>query len=45
MPTFIVGDQAAFVRVLTRPEGDAGLANSTIERIVDLTSGGATSTS
>ncbi len=39
VPTFIVGEQAAFVRVLTRPAGDAALATSTIERIVDLTGG------
>jgi predicted DsbA family dithiol-disulfide isomerase len=39
VPTFIVGDQAAFVRVLTRPAGDVALATSTIERIVDLTAG------
>jgi hypothetical protein len=37
--TFIVGDQAAFVRVLTRPAGDVALATSTIERIVDLSAG------
>jgi predicted DsbA family dithiol-disulfide isomerase len=39
VPTFITGDRAAFVRVLTRPAGDAALATSTIERIVDLAAG------
>jgi hypothetical protein len=36
VPTFVVGDQAAFVRVLSRPAGDSALAVSTIERVVDL---------
>jgi hypothetical protein len=36
VPTFIVGDQAAFVRVMDRPAGDAGHATRTIERIVDM---------
>jgi hypothetical protein len=36
VPTFIVGDQAAFVRVMDRPAGDAAHATQTIERIVDL---------
>jgi hypothetical protein len=35
VPTFIVGDQAAFVRVMTRPAGDATTARRTIDRIVD----------
>jgi hypothetical protein len=39
VPTFITGERAAFVRVLTRPDGDAAFATSTIERIVDLTAG------
>jgi hypothetical protein len=39
VPTFVVDDRAAFVRVLTRPAGDGALATTTIERIVDLTSG------
>jgi hypothetical protein len=39
VPTFILGEQAAFVRVLTRPEGDTALATRTIERITDLTGG------
>ncbi len=36
VPTFIVGEQAAFVRLMHRPEGDAGEARRTIERVVDL---------
>lgn len=39
VPTFIVGDQAVFVRLMTRPQGDAELARSTIERTVDLVGG------
>jgi hypothetical protein len=39
VPTFIVGNQAAFVRLLERPGGDVALATSTIERIVDLLQG------
>jgi hypothetical protein len=38
VPTFIVGDQAAFVRLMNRAEGDAELARSTIGRVVDLLS-------
>lgn len=36
VPTFIVGDQAAFIRFMHRPQGDAELATRTIERVVDL---------
>ncbi len=36
VPTFIVGDQAAFVRFMNRPDGDAELARQTIERTVAL---------
>jgi DSBA-like thioredoxin domain len=36
VPTFIVGDQAVFVRLMTRPKGDAELARSTIEHVVRL---------
>jgi protein-disulfide isomerase-like protein with CxxC motif len=36
VPTFIVDDRAVFVRVMTRPRGDAELARSTIERVVRL---------
>jgi hypothetical protein len=36
VPTFVSGDQAVFIRLMTRPEGDAGVARRTIERVVDL---------
>jgi hypothetical protein len=39
VPTFISGDKAAFVRVMTRPEGDADAARNTIDRVVDLLGG------
>ncbi|HEX7168523.1 MAG TPA: DsbA family protein [Acidimicrobiales bacterium] len=39
VPTFIQGDQAVFVRLMSRPRGDADLAVSTIERVVDLVGG------
>jgi len=35
VPTFIVGSKAVFVRLLDRPMGDAKLATSTIDRILD----------
>jgi hypothetical protein len=35
VPVFIVGAKAVFVRLLDRPNGDASLAVSTIERILD----------
>lgn len=35
VPTFIVGDKAAFVRLLDRPLGDVALAIATIERVLD----------
>ena len=38
VPTFIVGDQAAFVRLMTRPEGDAALATRSIEHVISLLS-------
>jgi len=38
VPTFIVGEKAAFVRIMTRPRGDAAAATSTIERVLDLLS-------
>jgi hypothetical protein len=37
--TIITGDQAAFVRILSRPRSDAALARSTIERLLDLIGG------
>src|SRR5579862_4677074 len=36
VPTFVVGDDAVFVRVMTRPEGDSDLARRTIEQVVEL---------
>ena len=33
VPTFIIGNDAVFVRLMNRPEGDGELARSTIERI------------
>ncbi|MGC9963670.1 MAG: DsbA family protein [Acidimicrobiales bacterium] len=35
VPTFIVGDQAAFVRIMTRPKGDGAVARRAIDRILD----------
>jgi hypothetical protein len=39
VPTFISGDNAVFVRLMNRPAGDAGLATSTVERVLDLLDG------
>ncbi|MBW3560929.1 MAG: DsbA family protein [Actinobacteria bacterium] len=39
VPTFIVGDDAVFVRLMHRPEGDAELATTTVERVLDLLTG------
>lgn len=39
VPTFVVGDQAVFVRLMTRPGSDGELATKTIERVVDLIAG------
>ena len=36
VPTFIVGDQAVFVRLMARPEGDAATARATVERMLGL---------
>jgi len=36
VPTFISGDASAFVRIMTRPRGDTGLARSTIEDVLEL---------
>lgn len=38
VPTFLIEDQAVFVRLMTRPEGDATLARRTIDRVVSLSS-------
>jgi predicted DsbA family dithiol-disulfide isomerase len=39
VPTFIHGDQAAFIRFMNRPKGDRALATQTIQRAVDLLAG------
>jgi hypothetical protein len=36
VPTFVVNDHAAFVRLMNRPEGDGRLARDTVERVVRL---------
>ena len=36
VPTFVVGDNAVFVRLMSRPKGDAALARRTIEGVLDL---------
>ena len=36
VPTFIVGDDAVFVRLMARPQGDAHLARTTIDRVLAL---------
>ena len=35
VPTFVVGDRAVFVRLLDVAGGDADLAMSTVERVLD----------
>ena len=39
VPTFIVDDQATFVRYMDRPQGDAERAVATIERTLDVITG------
>lgn len=36
VPTFVVGDSAVFVRLMTRPRGDGAKARATIDRVLDL---------
>jgi hypothetical protein len=36
VPTFISDDKAVFVRLMSRPDGDAKLAETTIEHVLDL---------
>jgi protein-disulfide isomerase-like protein with CxxC motif len=36
VPTFVVGDSAVFVRLMTRPAGDGARARATIERVLSL---------
>jgi hypothetical protein len=39
VPTFIIGDRAVFVRLMSRPRGDAGLARATVEHVLGLIDG------
>jgi hypothetical protein len=39
VPTVLAGDAAVFVRVMTRPAGDAALARRTVERVLDAVTG------
>lgn len=39
VPTFIAGDRAVFARLMTRPQGDGGLARATIDNILELIDG------
>jgi hypothetical protein len=39
VPTFVVGEHAAFVRLMERPGGDGAIATATIERILDTITG------
>jgi protein-disulfide isomerase-like protein with CxxC motif len=39
VPTFIADDKAVFVRVMSRPQGDAEQGRTTIERTLDLLTG------
>lgn len=39
VPTFIVGDQAVFVRLMNGPNGDVDVARQSVERILGLLTG------
>ena len=39
VPTFILGPQAVFVRIMTRPEGDGETARSVIAHVIELIEG------
>jgi hypothetical protein len=39
VPTFITNDRAVFVRLMHRPDGDAKLAEATVDRVLDLAGG------
>ena len=39
VPTFILGDEAVFVRLMDRPGDDGAHARRTIDRVVDLLDG------
>ena len=36
VPTFVVADQSVFVRLMTRPNGDASASRAVVERVLDL---------
>ena len=36
VPTFIVGDDAVFARIMNRPAGDGALARDTVDRVLGL---------
>ena len=36
VPTFVVGERAVFVRLMSRPNGDAALARRTVEGVLSL---------
>ncbi len=36
VPTFVLGEHAVFVRLMTRPNGDGALARSTIDQVLGL---------
>jgi hypothetical protein len=38
VPTFMLGDDAVFVRLMTRPKGDGEVGRSTIDRVLGLIS-------
>jgi 2-hydroxychromene-2-carboxylate isomerase len=39
VPTFLAGDEAVFIRLMNRPQGDGALAAETIGRILDMVTG------
>jgi hypothetical protein len=39
VPTFIIGDQAVFARLMDRADGDAARGTQTISRVLDLLTG------
>jgi predicted DsbA family dithiol-disulfide isomerase len=39
VPTFIIGDQAVFVRLMDRAEGDAAKGERTVTKVLDLLTG------
>jgi hypothetical protein len=39
VPTFIIGDDAVFVRLMSRPRGDGALARRTVDQVLGLITG------